>query len=168
MVPPIALMLPPQKSHLAFLVPALCNPSESFQGGQEGNLEKVFVVVVTSRTTVLKMGDSLQSHWALLSKRVCLEQYQSLCHPGHSLLLPLPQLSLCRPPSHGTLGLVFHGGCVRSTESHLPVPMSLVGWPVQITAGNWTRPVCSRDTYLVTAHPDLLQRETLEMFIILE
>lgn len=87
------------KTSPGFPSPCLCNPLESFHGGQ-GNLEKIFVIVVTSRTTVFKIEDSPQSHWVLLTKRG---------DPGHSLLLLLSQPSLCWPPRHGAFPLVFHG-----------------------------------------------------------
>lgn len=62
--------------------------------------KKIFVIVVTSRTTVLKIEDSPQSLWVLLAKHG---------HPGHSLLLLLSQPSLCWPPRHDAFSLVFHG-----------------------------------------------------------
>ena len=87
---PIALMLPSQKSHLAFLPPAYVILWNHFTVAKVF-WKKIFVIVVTSRTTVLKIEHSPQSHWVLLTKHG---------HPGHSLLLLLSQPSLCWPPRH--------------------------------------------------------------------
>ena len=99
----------------------LCNPLESFHGGQS-NLEKIFVIVVTSRTTELKIEHSPQSHWVLLTKHG---------HPGHSLLLLLSQPSLCWPPRH-CFSPCLPWGCVWAA---LRVT-SLFPWPLW---GGWCR-----------------------------
>lgn len=145
------------KTSPGFPSPCLCNPLESFHGGQ-GNLEKIFVIVVTSRTTVFKIEDSPQSHWVLLTNVATL--VIAFCCSCPSL------------PSAGHPGMVLFllssmGLCVSGTESHLPVPCDPCGAAGAGDSWQQERPVCFPDANLVTADPSLLQRETPEKFITL-
>lgn len=79
--------------------------------------------------------------FAWMSNRACSTRPQP----------PQPPLPGC--PNTVPFALSFVG-CMRTTESHLPVPMTLRGWLMQVTGGNRTRHVCSADThYLVAVIP---------------